>query len=232
VTGDSRLTVTADEVREVYCVERTEWESRKQGKPTPYICPARYGGLESQSVDGELVVQKAVPSVWRKMAAWFLERGIRPAAYLRLQFDRLPLTNRAPEPLHLIAGPYEQLWHENHAKFGELAALSLKTQRTTARSELAFLERAGKTPDEAWAGVLSQVNNGLSALFRYCISRQLPGEEFEALAERYEPEAVLEFERFRDAYIEKWVGFVPPGFAARAALVYPMIIRRRMDQTR
>lgn len=211
-------------LKAVYNWERSHWSSVREGHPVVYVSPKKYDGVAALTVDGELTVEPAHPSVWVSLATFVEQLKAPPGCYVSLQFLLLTREENAPEPLQLRAPKYERRWQENWGKLPDRLRLSLLVQKGVAERQFAGIRSVGRDPEDVWAFVLLDEGIELSALFRCCVAAQLGSDRFDRIAERYEAEAILQFGRFPAQYRKAWGAFIPRGFALRARRVYPYLL--------
>jgi hypothetical protein len=217
----------AERVKRCYVRERTVWESRKQGRPVEYRPASSYDGAPAKTIDDddEAVVDKAVVSVWHKIATALQGRDIHPETYIQIQFSLLTHEDRRPpEPHQLLTPACLAVWKANKNKVAEGLGVALRLQRRLAEQEFSFYKRNENSPEVCWERVLAKRGIELSALFRYCLAFHLGGERFTPIAERYEAAAMMQFERHRDLYQQIWGSFLPVEFAERSRQMYPELL--------
>lgn len=201
-------------VRDAYCVQRSRWESIRERAVIVYKPPESYDGRPPITVDGELVLDKAKPSIWRKLADWFAERQINPDVYMRVQFASLPQdARRVPEPAQIISDRYLQVWSVGKDDIANRVRLALRNEKGIADDKItSFQSKYGFKAEDAYAGTLTLATLGLSPLFRYCLARSIRGERFKKIARRWRRMAVLQYMAERHFYLELWASILPKGF--------------------
>jgi hypothetical protein len=81
---------------------------------------------------------------------------------------------------------------------------------------------------DAWARLLCDRSAELSALFRYMICLILDNDRFLRIAERYQEEALLQYQRNSRAYDKVWRTYwQPPNFAEWANAFYEQTIAQQ-----
>jgi hypothetical protein len=219
----------ASAVKTVYIVERSRWETVSTGIASTYIPPSSYDGTPPITLCGEVVLQKAQPSVWVKLVRWCEEQSVHPESYVALIFSSFsPMRRRPPEPHQLMSEVYLRVWDENLPKLSERVRVALVVQKAAAENRFARIRVSDpKTkPEDAWVEVLVDGTLAISALFRYCLAKMIGGKRFEKIAASYEDEAVLEFQRFRKWYKLHWGALLPKGFSRFAREQYPFLLSK------
>lgn len=209
-------------VRACYTIERSRWESLKEGKQVNYTPPQRYDGMRAVTVENELELEPARSSVWQKVIDWCGSREIDPAEYIRICFTHLPMINTAPEPQQLLGAKYESRWHETWEHMEEQLALDLKLQKQIARTNIIVQQTvSGETPEDAQLLVITDGDLSLSPLFRYCLATSINTKKMREVATIFQAEAVLQFECYRRLYKRLWKEILPEGFSKMSRRLYP-----------
>lgn len=216
----------AARVKVCYEVERARWESRKSGHPVVYEAASAYDGTKPKTIDGELVIQKGRRSEWKTMAEWCEEKGVDPEAYIRLVFDHARLDLRsAPEPNNLRSEKCLAIWAKYSPRLLDDMAVRLVTEKSVASAEIASYQVVGIAKEDSYSAVLMNRHVAISPLMRYCLAKSIGGLRFRRIAARFEPEAVMQFMRYRQQYAAVWKDVLPKGFAARAKRIYPHLVK-------
>lgn len=222
-TATTALAALAARIRVWYEEARSAYESLLTGARVRYRAPRRYAGVAARCMeeDESVVLERAVPPVWDKLAAFFLARKIDAALYIRVQFEPAQLKLRAaPEPHQLITEARLAAYEERKQKLGPALATALASQKEIAAMEIAAVEGDGRSSEDACAATLVNTSVELSPLFRYCLARSMPGERFRAIAKLYVYAAVRQFMCYREHYCAHWRAWLPSGFPAMAEALY------------
>lgn len=214
-------------VKQCYEWERSRWESRREGRVLTYEAPADFSGAAAKKVEGKLTVQNAKKSEWKLTIAWCEQHGIHePEAFIRMAFDHTPSDRRtAPEPRDLRSDKYLLIWQKYYPKLLENMTTKLEIEKRAATAAIASHQIVGTSRDNSYAIVLMNRHVAISPLMRYCLAISIGGMRFRRIAARFEPEAILQFMRYRTQYKKVWKDVLPKGFVARAERIYPHLIK-------
>lgn len=212
-------------VRRCYEIERSLWESKKEGSRVLYRAPIRYEGA-SHTSKSEHDVTLGRKSEWLALANWCEERKIEPTEFIQLVFEHLQVDIRLPpEPAQLRSEKYWRMWEKYSTGLREDIATRLDTEKRSAESEIASHQVVGVAKEDSYSRVLMNRHVAISPLLRYCLAKSIGGLRFRQIAARFEPEAVMQFMRSRQQYAAVWKDVLPKGFAARAKRIYPNLVK-------
>lgn len=214
-------------VKTCYEWERSRWESRKEGKHLSFEAPAVYSGAPAKTIEGQTVVQARKSSEWEAILRYCKDNGIEePAAYIRMAFDHTPVDRKmAPQPKDLRADKYLAIWRKYYPKLLEHMETKLDIERRAGSAAIASHQIVGTRRDDSYAIVLMNRHVAMSPLMRYCLAISIGGMRFRRIARRFEPEAILQFMRYRTQYMKVWRDVLPKGFEARAVSIYPHLLQ-------
>lgn len=219
---DPILAELAGKIRRIYIDERSGFDAVRHGCPVQYRPPKRYDGKPAVYLEStDHVVTPAVPSAWVKAARIFLRDKIDPAMFIAGLFGYLDLEAIPPEPPHLVSPRNLKKWPLIRERQSGVIRLALATEKSIALCE--FLPQKnilGKDTVAAYESVLLNEGLALSPLFRYCQALKIGGKSMRDIAERYQAEACLQFDRYQDYYLCHWKGFLPPKFEARMQQIH------------
>ena len=214
-------------VKLIYGRERSRWETLKAGEQVSYVFPKRYDGEPPKTIEHQLVLEKGTKSEWVRLTKWLQEHGIPAAPFMSLVFDHLMTTEkRAPEPYQLRTKKYLRLWNKYKDRAEERIRLALVSQNEVAARHTAAWRTAGRSSEDAWVIVLTNLGLELSPLFRYCVASALGGKRFRRIAARFHADAIMQFERYRKFYLAHWDFLLPKGFASGSRRAYPHLLSR------
>lgn len=243
--ADPAIGRLAADVKTAYVRERNNFESMCLGRSAGYRPARAYDGRPAECTGDGVVLQAAKPSVWRRLAALFLRERIDPRLFMAVQFGRLGPDAAIPEPPQFVARCPETgrdclppkvaaRWEQARRRKGREIAAALRAEVDIAVGRMRFLQLLAKQKsDDSYAMTLLDAELELSALFRYCLARSLPGKRFRQIAEFFEPEACLQFERYRTFYLRYWTDFLPDDLPDRAREVYGRLyeeVKKDVDQ--
>lgn len=213
-------------VKLCYEWERARWESRKEGRLLAYRAPAAYAGTAAKKIEGKLLVQSAKKSEWAAIVTWCERHGIKePEAFVRTAFDHTPIDRKiAPLPHELRSDKYLAIWEKYYPKIAQNLATALEIEKRAGSAAIASYQIVGTPRDDSYAIVLMNRNVAMSPLMRYCLARSIGGVRFRRIATRFEPDAILQFMRYRRQYKRVWKDVLPKGFSARARRIYPHLL--------
>ncbi len=173
-------------------------------------------------------------TLWLSLARGVLEKRIDPQTFIRRQFAVLPAMANPPRPEAFVANgkitTRALKAHESgrQSAFSEVRA-AFCTHRDTFSKEVVMLRRNPRyeTDESAWAAVLEDLTQPLSALFRYCIALSVSKESktkdpsrFATLAKRFEVPAAIQYVYAPEAYDEVWKQLLPPRYRQTADSAY------------
>lgn len=213
------------EVKAAYVLARSDWESVRVNKRIQYLCPKVYNGTKPVVTEDGVVLQKGKLSVWMKLADWFHRAQENPTDYINFQFTLAAVSRRAPEPLELVNAKAVAEWDK-------VKVNRLEDTKTLYKIQLEIIEREAsmlvvfekETLHDALCKVLMDPHVKVSGLFRYCEATRRANDsqvtqlkqQFELVARMFFPDAVLQFSKDRDMYVQAWRNFLPPGFIEKA----------------
>jgi hypothetical protein len=145
-------------------------------------------------------------------------------------FDHTLIDSKlAPEPSELRSQKYLLIWKKCYPKLLEHMATRLEIEKRAGSAAIASHQIVGTPRDDSYAIVLMNRHVAMSPLMRYCLARSIGGVRFRRIATRFEPEAILQFMRYRTQYKRVWKDVLPKGFAARAKRIYPHLIKKLLE---
>jgi len=221
-------------LREAYVDARSAFDTYLNGTLTRYTVPQLYDrGGGAVEVEGVVVEGKNAAPLWPKLARKFIALEIDPVEYTHCVFgyasdnhaktafgDHCP-----PEPNQLLSKTWLNYYRECELSDanGVLVKNALLNQASTAMREINFLHLCGKqTMLNSQYLVLLNPQLELSALFRYCLARELSEQnsEFDRIANLHERGAVIQFWSKRTQYLKHWRRLLPDDFVANARGLY------------
>lgn len=213
-------------VKQCYEWERKRWESRKEGRLLSYEAPAAYAGTAPKRIEN-VIVQNGLKSEWDATVAWCKRNGIEePEAFIRVAFDHTPIDRKAaPHPKDFRSEKYLLIWKKYYPKLLENMTTKLEIEKRAGSAAIASHLVVGTPREDSYAIVLMNRHVAMSPLMRYCLARSIGGVRFRRIATRFEPEAILQFMRYRTQYKKVWKDVLPKGFAGRAKRIYPNLIK-------
>lgn len=214
-------------VKLCYEYERSRWESKKARKHVEYRAPVTYDGTSSPDLDGALKAVSRRKSQWQMLLDWCDKRRIEPHEFICMSFDHTLIDRKlAPEPSELRSEKYLLTWRKYRPRLLESMETKLGMEKRAGSAAIASYQVVGTKRDDSYAIVLMNRHVAMSPLMRYCLARSIGGVRFRRIATRFEPEAILQFMRYRRQYKKAWKDVLPKGFAARARRIYPHLIKR------
>lgn len=219
-------------IRTCYVVNRSAFQSAKEGLELIWAVPKSYDGIKKASNDPQDKKKKA-KNVWYEMARWFLQRGIHAPSFIQYVFARLDISARIPEPAHICNEGYIPAFHK-YVTEDAVHQISKAFEVETGVAESAYKScrdafnafdpngAAGKKWDIS-ANVICNRSLPLSALFRYLLalsSAKGAGQEgstefqsrFLDLARRLFDQAAFQFCMHPKAYATHWARWLPKKF--------------------
>jgi hypothetical protein len=213
--------------------ERGRWETLRAGKVVVYRPPKSYDGQQAVTIEDELEVVKAKPSVWVRIVEWCEARKLNPEQYIRQCFKLQGMQKRnAPEPGQLLGDTYYNKWKETRGSRAAEIKLDLAQERGIAIRHLNLRKHCYQDSDEAaqLEVIVDGDDLGLSPLFRYCLAVSTSSKNAKKLARRLIAEAVLQFECERRLYKLHWAEVLPKGFSKLSARLYPCLLGKLWEQ--
>ena len=199
---------------------------------TPLSQIRHTGGSHSNRQTG----LKARRDVWLRLARTLINARIPPEAFIRGQFAAPESAERVPRPDELLnpmsIDRYYQAIETMRVTVG--TALSCAAQKNARLVHKMCQAPYSKTPEQAWAAVLEDLDAPLSALFRYCMACKILVREklqdpqrLQDLVDVFKTVAVRQYIFAPEAYDHAWAKFLPPNFAAEAEAYYQTHIARQ-----
>lgn len=204
--------VVANELRNVYILERTSFDTRLK-KRTGYVFtpPASFDGGESSE-------GRSYKPIWPKLATTVLREGLDPVLFIRAQFQGT--TTHPPSASRLLSRGAIARARRFQRSDGAAVKVALRVQIDTwATSVIHAKDLYGWSDPDIWEHVLCNESLGLSALFRYCQARSIKLKRMRPIRKRYRIQAFLQYLRNPKAYDRSWGMVFPEGFKAEASEV-------------
>lgn len=222
--------------RRAYIINRSAFESAKQGIDMLWRVPMRYDGVGRASVDPQ-DADKTLKNVWFEMGRWFARWQIPPIPFVQFVFSRLDFHVRIPEPPQVCNEAYVKGFREFVTKGAvEAVSTAFETQTREAQSALLAYQSAfgildpERAKGKKWVivqNVILAPSLPLSPLFRYLLALSSAtdagreGDEeaksrFLDLARGLFDRAAAQFYVYKDAYTEHWGRWLPKTFPAAA----------------
>lgn len=215
----------AQQLKSAYTIERVCYESCRDGKASSYQPSKRWDGIEVEEVDG---VSEEVPleNIWLKVAKDLHAKGIDPVFYVRRIFSTINgKLSSPPLPNQLLSNQSLQRYKKGVESLPVEIELAYKYQVSLAKTRILSQQTLyGRTMVQATLRVLTDVTLSLSALFRYCLARNMQAngfvEAFAELAEEYKVEAAIQYVRHQSEYSRIWGRSIPEDFKLDAQIIY------------
>lgn len=215
-------------IRSTYIRARSMWESMHYGTETDYQ-PRR---------------QDDAGGVWFALADLLSysgrAAGVDPVDYVHTAFER-GVNRRPPTPKDLLSDRYlrEYLAAADSRRASDQYRHRFNAERVNAAAHISFLQQYGKQNfAHAHADTLEDEELELSALFRFCLARQLldgvdpdgaDAELYLRVARRYEMAAAFQYRRNPAEYRRVMGGLIPDDFIARVDALFRFGMDREDD---
>lgn len=168
--------------------------------------------------------------IWKKLVASTAASGIDPVRYIRwcMSNPRAMLPPEVPEPNQLLERSRVEDYASDMTGVCREIESRFKSEREVASRHMTVKQRCfGHPPEFVQISVLSDGEHlQLSPLFCYAVARSSRFPKVLRLASRLEADAMFQFSRDPDENAEVYGagGFLPTGFAAKAAEFYAILV--------
>lgn len=199
--------------RDAYIAERSNWESRINGRQKTYRPSAKWdGGVDSNGYECQ--------PVWPKIAAFMLKHQLDPRKCIWLRFHKKRNHNHPVMPNQIALGKYLEEYQDLSSFDDEELETNFQSEQALCASRIAASEDAYDDKEMLWKSVILDESLPLSPLFRYCLALS---EGFSRDARRYYKAALLQYLQSMDQYDEVWGKWIPESLKGDARLVYCQI---------
>lgn len=163
---------------------------------------------------------------WLGLARQVISERADPESFIRAQFETLPPNGRPPYP-DQMRGPRAWARYKQWLKHLDWRVRSaFRIQSNAAQQAISWHRSMGQCDSQtAWYRALLDHNVEMSALFRYCLARDIHAstqdERFRRIMQRMETAAAMQYIRSADAYDKVWgQRWIPTGFRDQAQAIY------------
>lgn len=188
--------------------------------------PLRVGESRTESIEDPGKGQKDAER-WLSLARQIVALRFDPEHYVRWHFRQIPPNARPLLPNQLgsaaALATYEQAIGSDDMRDEIMVAFFSQNETFQREATMAFAMYASR--DDAWISVLVNDEIGLSALFRYCLARDIANKQrnrrFLDVASAYKRAAAVQYVRHADVYDEVWGDkWIPAKFRREAQKIY------------